>query len=155
MATTYHKCRHCGAPFSEQSNRDDHEERCRYDSSTPPTAADPKHVPTLGGCGLFSTVPIQEHEGKKYLRWISGAAGPLINGTPISIQVDVYCVLEAFGITCQATGHALKKLLCAGDRGKGDRLADLKGALAAVNRAIELEERRRKDAPTMPSGGSL
>jgi hypothetical protein len=55
------------------------------------------------------------------------------------IPIDVYCVLQAYDVTDQAVGHAIKKLLCAGARNKGDRLADLKGALAAVSRAIEME----------------
>jgi ribosomal protein L37AE/L43A len=80
--------------------------------------------------------PIDKHEGAKYLRTIKDP----VNG--MTIQVDVYAVLEAFGVTCQATGHAVKKLLCAGERGKGDRLADLLGADAALSRAIELERSR-------------
>lgn len=83
--------------------------------------------------------PIENHEGKKYLRKIS----PALRGPEQKpILVDVYCVLEAFGVTCQATGHAIKKLLCPGQRGKGDRLADLIGAKAALERAIEQEQDR-------------
>ncbi len=77
---------------------------------------------------------IHDHEGRKYLRTIYPADGV---GSPI--QVDIYQVLVAFGVTCQATGHCIKKLLCAGTRGKGDRLADLIGADAALSRAIDLE----------------
>lgn len=85
------------------------------------------------------TTPILDHEGKKYLRDIFSP----LSGE--SIKVDVYEVLEAFGLDGgqHAIGHAVKKLLCAGQRGKGDRLADLKGAIAALNRAVELEERRQ------------
>ncbi len=79
---------------------------------------------------------ISEHEGKKYLRTIRSP----VNGS--TIEVDVYEVLEAFGVTCSARQHAIKKLLCAGQRDKGNELADLSGALAAVNRAIELEAGR-------------
>lgn len=81
--------------------------------------------------------PITAHEGNKYLRTIRPAvdiANP--------IRVDVYAVLEAFGVTCPARAHAIKKLLCAGIRGKGNELDDLKGVLAAVNRAIELQQAR-------------
>lgn len=75
---------------------------------------------------------ITEHEGKKYLRKITDPT------TGQTIQVDVYAVLVAFGVTCPATAHAVKKLLCARQRGKGDLIDDLKGAAAAVNRALEL-----------------
>ena len=56
--------------------------------------------------------------------------------------VDVYCVLEAFKVTCPARQHALKKLLCTGIRGKGDALQDLKESLVAIERAIEIQENR-------------
>lgn len=104
---------------------------------------------------------ITQHEGKKYLRLIRRPKGADVAYRPVpdhpyrpevvGIEVDVYAVLEAFRVNDQAVGHAVKKLLCAGDRGKGDRLADLKGALAAVARAVEMEEaaeadrRRRKE----------
>lgn len=90
----------------------------------------------------MSTTPITNHEGKKYLRVIYSA----LDGDT-SIEVDVYEILEAFPQPDHPSGHAIKKLLCAGDRGKGTRLQDLIGAMAALNRAIELEQRRvRRDA---------
>lgn len=52
---------------------------------------------------------------------------------------DVYDVLDAFGVTCPATAHAIKKLLCAGQRGHKDRATDLAEAQAALSRAAELE----------------
>lgn len=79
---------------------------------------------------------ITEHEGNKYLREITAATDDTV------ILIDVYCVLDSFDVTCQATGHAIKKLLCAGLRGKGSRLADLVGAMAALNRAIDQEQQR-------------
>lgn len=78
--------------------------------------------------------PIEQHEGSKYLRKIISP----IDGE--AIMVDVYAVLEAFGVACQARGHAIKKLLCAGLRGKGDELANLIGADAAVSRAIDMQK---------------
>lgn len=84
-----------------------------------------------------------EHEGKKYLRRI---VGYIHRGQPDqvakTVEVDVYDVLEAFGVICPAVAHAVKKLLCAGQRGKGSVLDDLVGAEAAVLRAIELQEQR-------------
>ena len=86
---------------------------------------------------------INDHEGSKYLREIRSVAPlPTGGGHPNRCMVDVYAVLLAFDVTDQPVGHAIKKLLCAGSRGKGDRLADLKGALAAVSRAVEQEEAR-------------
>lgn len=81
---------------------------------------------------------ITQHEGFKYLRVIHSADA----AQDLSVRIDVYAVLEAFAVTCPARAHAIKKLLCAGLRGKGDELADLNGAMAALNRAIDLEEGR-------------
>lgn len=84
---------------------------------------------------------IENHEGKKYLREIFDAR--IIEGKPVaSIMVDVYAVIEAFDVRCPARQQALKKLLATGQRGKGDAIADLRGALAATNRAIDLQRLR-------------
>ena len=74
--------------------------------------------------------------GSKYLRQII---------TTVDGLVDVYAVLDAFSVTCPASQHAIKKLLCAGLRGKADVLQDLKEARDAINRAIQMNE----------SGGNL
>lgn len=66
--------------------------------------------------------------GSKYRREIKGT------------KVDVYDVLLAFQVTCPARQHAIKKLLCSGLRNKGSVLQDLKEALEAVQRAIQLQE---------------
>lgn len=83
---------------------------------------------------------IKEHEGKKYLRKIYSAENLQEHLTDEFVYVDVYQVLKAFNVTCQARGQAIKKLLCAGIRGKGDTLADLVGAQAAISRAIDLQK---------------
>lgn len=67
--------------------------------------------------------------GSKYLRTIQLTADK---------KVDVYAVLLAFNVTCPARQHAIKKLLCAGLRGKNDELNDLKEAKDAIHRGIEL-----------------
>lgn len=78
--------------------------------------------------------------GNKYHRTIHGlkVAG---GGTAV---VDVYAVLTAFAVTCPALQHCAKKLLCAGIRGKGDRVQDLREARDALDRAIEDAEREQK-----------
>ena len=74
------------------------------------------------------------HSGAKYLRQIH-----LIEG-----RADVYAVLDAFAVTCPARQHAIKKLLCAGLRGKGDELQDLREARDAVDRAVEMCEAKNE-----------
>lgn len=52
--------------------------------------------------------------------------------------VDVYDVLWGFGVQCPATQHAIKKLLCPGQRGHKSKLDDLKEARSSIDRAIQL-----------------
>jgi hypothetical protein len=54
-------------------------------------------------------------------------------------HVDIDWVLKSWNVGC-VEGHAIKKLLCAGQRGVKDKLQDLNEARNSVNRAIELEE---------------
>lgn len=70
--------------------------------------------------------------GSKYLRKVKGATADNC--------VDVYAVLKTFGVTCPATQHAIKKLLCGGLRGKGNLRQDLQEARDAIDRAIQLAE---------------
>ena len=67
----------------------------------------------------------------KYDREISDRQGN-------SAIVDVYDVLKAFEVTCPATQHAVKKLLCSGIRGHKDLSTDLIEAKESIVRAIEL-----------------
>jgi hypothetical protein len=71
----------------------------------------------------------------KYDRAITGKDGH-------KIIVDVYSVLEAFGVTNAATAHAVKKLLVAGGRGYKDIIQDLNEAKASIERAIEMERNK-------------
>ena len=73
--------------------------------------------------------------GAKYHRYIYG-----VDDSHVGLTIDVYCVLDCYRVTCPATGHAIKKLLCAGLRGKGDRLQDLIEARDAITRAIALHK---------------
>lgn len=90
----------------------------------------------------MSKQSIKQHEGSKYLKRIHSPVETDENGRPAVIHVDVYAVLVAFDVDCPAIAHCLKKLLMPGQRGKGDIQADLKGAMAALNRAIELQDIR-------------
>lgn len=80
----------------------------------------------------------------KYLRKIKPADD---QGEPIN--VDVYEVLLAFNVTCPATQHAIKKLLCAGIRGKGDKIQDLQEAIISISRAVEIAKREKSDINTL------
>lgn len=92
---------------------------------------------------------ITGHEGRKYMKEITSCL--VLQGQPTSITegkmyVDVYAVLEAFKVTCPARQHAIKKLLCAGERqGHRTALGDLESAMAALFRAIDLERGRQSD----------
>jgi hypothetical protein len=79
--------------------------------------------------------------GRKYFRPIKGGK-VFLTGPDATQQIDVYGVIETFGLTCPARQHALKKILLAGDRGKNDTIDDLKEARDAINRAIELQVMR-------------
>lgn len=79
-----------------------------------------------------------DHTGNKYIRTIHSRYKDKGH-----CLIDVYSVLEAFDVRCPAIQHAVKKLLCAGIRGKGDRLQDLVEARDAISRAIEMQEIRQ------------
>jgi hypothetical protein len=78
----------------------------------------------------------------KYLRVIRPSACKEA-GKPM---VDVYDVLVAFDVFCPARAHAIKKLLCAGLRGKNSEIQDLRESLEAVSRAVDLQELREGEA---------
>jgi hypothetical protein len=107
---------------------------------------EPTEERLLCGCGCASQISIPGMElapdcGRtKYRRVIRD----IDTGQPI--VVDVYAVLEAFRVTCPARQHAIKKLLAAGTRGKGDTIQDLQEAVVAVQRAVLLEEQRDRVA---------
>ena len=67
----------------------------------------------------------------KYEREIIG-----IDGTVTT--VDVYRVLDAFGVSDPATQHAVKKMLCMGLRGHKDYLTDLNDSIDSLQKAKEL-----------------
>ena len=81
----------------------------------------------------FERVPPQATKfntsGSKYLRDIQ---------TTIEGKIDVYAVLIAFNVVSPARQHAIKKLLCAGIRGKNNELNDIQEAKDAIERDIQL-----------------
>jgi hypothetical protein len=110
-----------------------------YEDMDQPRQKTPFHMLREAEQETKERVNIKEHEGSKYIRTIVSAVDGISR-----VEVDVYSVLVAFNVTCPATAHAIKKLLCAGIRGKGDIKADLNGVLAAVHRAIDLTEERER-----------
>lgn len=76
----------------------------------------------------------------KYQKKIVGKTDDLF-GKPMSVTVvvDVYDVIMAWGVTNPAIQHAIKKLLQPGERGHKTRAQDLKEAMQSLQRAIELE----------------
>lgn len=61
-------------------------------------------------------------------------------------EVDVYRVLRLYGVTDQAIGHAIKKLLVAGGRGGGkDITRDINEAIDTLQRWQEMEKEDNQD----------
>ena len=81
--------------------------------------------------------PTPDH-GSKYHRTITQTLPGDTHGC--SVTVDVYDILRAFGVTCPALQHAVKKLLCAGLRGGKSAEQDISEAANSCRRAIELLE---------------
>lgn len=81
--------------------------------------------------GAVSGEDFTKVSSNKYEREITDRQGN-------SATVDVYDVLKAFDVTCPATQHAVKKLLCSGLRGHKDLQTDLLEAKESIVRAIEL-----------------
>lgn len=53
-------------------------------------------------------------------------------------MIDVYRVLQLFGVTDPCEQHAVKKILCAGKRGAKSHEQDIKEAIASLNRRLEM-----------------
>ncbi len=81
---------------------------------------------------------ITPDRGSKYHRTITQTLPGDTHGC--SVTVDVYDVLQAFGVSCPALQHAIKKLLCAGLRGGKSAEQDIGEAANSCRRAIELLE---------------
>jgi hypothetical protein len=99
------------------------------------TAA-PRSVSHGDFCEAIDKEPEPEWPTNKYDR-------PLF-GVKNAKTIDVYAVLEMFGVTCPARQHGIKKLLCAGIRGKGNAIQDLTEAQEAITHAIRLQKEREQ-----------
>ena len=53
--------------------------------------------------------------------------------------IDVYRVLDLFGVTNPCIQHAIKKLLCAGNRGAKDKTQDVQEAISSLLRYLEMQ----------------
>lgn len=84
----------------------------------------------------------------KYDRLILGRNA---KGEAEEVTVDVYRVIEAFGVTSAPLQHLIKKALCAGLRGHKDYIEDLGDIIASARQALEIEreheEVRNRPAP--------
>lgn len=53
-------------------------------------------------------------------------------------SIDVYRVLSLFGVTDPCIQHAVKKLLCAGQRGAKDSDKDIREAVDTLERCLDM-----------------
>ena len=74
-------------------------------------------------------------DGDKYVRTIFGMCGK-------SVQVDVYRVLDAYPSGDAALDHAIKKMLCAGQRGHKDKITDYENAIESMQKALVLLQQK-------------
>ena len=67
---------------------------------------------------------------------------PYMRELPTGITgLDVYGVLDLFGVKHHQTGQAIKKLLCPGERGSKGEIQDLQEAIKLIKQAIVKLER--------------
>lgn len=59
-------------------------------------------------------------------------------GSQIESIIDVYDVLSAFNVTNPAYQHALKKMLCPGQRGVKPEAQDIEEAIQSLHRGLKL-----------------
>lgn len=76
--------------------------------------------------------------GSKYHRTIVD-----INGDTMPGKVDVYSVCDAWDLVNPALQHALKKILCAGIRNKGDFKQDINEAIESLQQSFRFHKKDR------------
>ena len=59
-------------------------------------------------------------------------------------HIDIYRVLLLFGVTNPCIQHAIKKLLCAGQRGAKDKKQDVQEAITSLLRYLEMQTEDEK-----------
>lgn len=71
-------------------------------------------------------------------------------------HIDVYRILELYGVTHPCIQHAIKKLLVSGGRGAKDATQDVREAMDTLERyfAMESEGSPAPEAPWVPWPGS-
>lgn len=82
---------------------------------------------------------VKSHSGSKYVRKIRSCVTRKFIG-----EVDVYSVVDAYPMP-MARSHAVKKLLCAGLRGKGDAARDIREAIDALKEDLKQLEAGGED----------
>ena len=60
-------------------------------------------------------------------------------------HIDVYRVIELFDVKDHAIGHAIKKLLCSGERGARDKTQDVQEAISSLLRYLEMQTENEND----------
>ena len=58
--------------------------------------------------------------------------------------IDVYRVLDLFGVSNPCVQHAIKKLLCAGQRSVKDERRDVEEAVSSLVRCLEMQTEDEK-----------
>ncbi len=82
------------------------------------------------------TCKLDERKHNHYFKSVAGLT-----------EIDVYRVLELFEVSDHALGHAIKKLLVAGDRGVKDQYRDVQEAADTLQRWMQMvnEDIERED----------
>ena len=61
------------------------------------------------------------------------------------VEIDVYDIIDAYGVTDYAIAHAIKKLLCLGKRSGGKSVVqDMREAAWSIDRAAEIVESKKE-----------
>jgi hypothetical protein len=58
--------------------------------------------------------------------------------------IDVYRVIDLFDVKDHAIGHAIKKLLCSGERGAKDKQQDVQEAISSLLRYLDMQTEDEK-----------
>lgn len=125
---------HCVHCFVEKSNECAEDAlwtaHCRYMRSRPL----PVHLVKIKS----------EVAAEKYLKRIARFMLPATGETVYEVMVDVYDVAAAYKITDGPLHHALKKILCPGQRGVKSEKQDLEEAIQSIRRQIELLDAKKE-----------